>query len=75
MDFKEFLRNLWRKDNHSKYQRYFEEWYENLTEGQIAGFMKQKQHIENNNNMEKDLELENVKEDVEWQLHLFGDIL
>lgn len=48
MDFKEFMRNIWRTDNHPKYMRYFEEWFSNLTDGQIEGFTKQKQNIESN---------------------------
>ena len=48
MDFKEFMRNLWKRNNHSKYQRYFEEWFENLTETQIDGFKKQMYNIQNN---------------------------
>jgi len=33
---KEKLKDWWRKINHAKYQHYFEEWYSNLTEGQLS---------------------------------------
>ena len=33
----EYLKEMWRKDNHPKYQKYFEEWINNLTPDQIRG--------------------------------------
>lgn len=44
---KTWLKERWRFDNHHKYQKYFEEWFENITENQIQYFIKQKQNIEN----------------------------
>jgi hypothetical protein len=34
----EYLRNEWRKNVHPKYQRYFEEWYRNITDTQKLYF-------------------------------------
>ena len=28
---KEWLKTQWKYDNHPKYQKYFEEWYNNIT--------------------------------------------
>jgi hypothetical protein len=44
---KEWLRTRWRYDNHAKYQRYFEPWFENLTEYQMVYFYQQMKNIEN----------------------------
>jgi len=46
-ELKLWLKELWRRDNHAKYQQYFEAWFENLTKSQLYYFGKQKQHIEN----------------------------
>ena len=46
-ELKIWLRERWRRDNHAKYQHYFEPWFENLTESQIEYFNMQKMHIEN----------------------------
>lgn len=46
-ELKSWLRERWRRDNHVKYQQYFEPWFENLTESQLMYFSKQKQNIEN----------------------------
>jgi len=35
-----WLEQEWRISNHAKYQHYFEEWIENITETQIKGFGK-----------------------------------
>ena len=35
---KEKLRIWFKNINHTKYQRYFEEWYNNLTENQLSWF-------------------------------------
>ena len=43
----EWLRERWRRDNHAKYQQYFEPWFKNLTESQLMYFSKQKKNIEN----------------------------
>lgn len=43
---KEWLRTQWRYDNHPKYQKYFEEWYNNITDTQKQYFQKQKENIE-----------------------------
>jgi hypothetical protein len=37
----EWLEFRWRKDNHKKYHRYFNEWLKNITQSQIEGFAKQ----------------------------------
>lgn len=37
----EWLFQHWRRDNHAKYLRYFEEWISNITESQIRYFNKQ----------------------------------
>lgn len=37
---KEWLQNQWKFCNHSKYQKYFEEWYSNLNQNQLEGFEK-----------------------------------
>lgn len=34
-ELKEYLQNEWRRCNHARYQKYFEEWYINLTPQQI----------------------------------------
>lgn len=39
---KDWLRNQWRFCNHSKYQKYFDLWYNNITNDQLAGFEKQR---------------------------------
>jgi hypothetical protein len=36
LTLKEKLRIWFKFVNHTKYQRYFEEWYNNLTEGQLS---------------------------------------
>lgn len=36
----DWLKEEWRKNNHTKYQKYFEEWASKLTDGQINGFSK-----------------------------------
>lgn len=33
----EYLKEMWRKDNHPKYHKYFELWVNNLTPNQIYG--------------------------------------
>lgn len=40
-ELKEWLFQHWRRDNHTKYLRYFEEWISNITESQIYYFHKQ----------------------------------
>lgn len=40
-ELEEWLRYHWRRDNHSKYQRYFEEWLKNISDDQIMYFSKQ----------------------------------
>lgn len=35
---KEYLLNEWRRTVHPRYQKYFEEWYKNLTPIQIEFF-------------------------------------
>lgn len=37
-DLKEWLKYRWKLDNHNKYQKYFDVWYDNLTSSQILGF-------------------------------------
>ena len=44
---KEWLKTQWKYDNHPKYQKYFEEWYNNITDTQKQYFQKQKENIEN----------------------------
>lgn len=34
------LKNEWKFNNHKKYQKYFDEWFDNLTENQIYYFTK-----------------------------------
>jgi hypothetical protein len=40
-ELEEWLRYHWRRDNHPKYQRYFDEWMANLLPTQIEYFKKQ----------------------------------
>lgn len=44
---KEWLKTQWKYNNHVKYQKYFEEWYNNITDTQKQYFQKQKENIEN----------------------------
>ena len=37
----EWLKFRWSRDNHNKYQEYFELWITNITQSQIEGFTKQ----------------------------------
>ena len=46
-ELKSWLRERWRRDNHAKYQQYFEPWFANITDNQIYHFNEQKRHIEN----------------------------
>ena len=46
-ELKIWLRERWRRDNHAKYQHYFEPWFNSLTEYQLYYFGEQKRHIEN----------------------------
>jgi uncharacterized protein YukE len=46
-ELKLWLKELWRRDNHAKYQQYFEASYENMTESQKIYFAQQKKNIEN----------------------------
>lgn len=46
-ELKSWLRERWRRDNHAKYQQYFEPWFTNITDSQIYYFNEQKRHIEN----------------------------
>lgn len=48
MELKEWLKNKWRYDNHNKYQKYFEEWFSQLTLYQHIGFKKQMYNDLNN---------------------------
>ena len=34
-ELKSWLRERWRRDNHAKYQQYFEPWFANITDSQI----------------------------------------
>lgn len=34
----EYLKQEWKYNNHKKYQKYFDEWFENLTDVQILYF-------------------------------------
>lgn len=34
----QYLKEHWKRNNHKKYQKYFEQWVNNLTEAQIIGF-------------------------------------
>ena len=45
-ELKSWLRERWCRDNHAKYQQYFEPWFANITDSQIY-FNEQKRHIEN----------------------------
>lgn len=40
---KNWLKDEWVKNNHPKYQKYFDEWLKNLTFNQIMGFDKMRQ--------------------------------
>jgi len=33
-DLKIYLHNWWKYNNHNKYQKYFKEWYSNITDSQ-----------------------------------------
>jgi hypothetical protein len=46
-ELKCWLQERWHRDNHAKYQQYFEPWFANLTDSQLYYFGKQKHHIEN----------------------------
>ena len=46
-NIKQWLKTQWKYDNHPKYQKYFEEWYNNITDIQKQYFQKQKENIEN----------------------------
>ena len=46
-DFKEWMRNMFSRNNIPKYRQYFEPWFNNLTEAQIMYFRQQKKNIEN----------------------------
>ena len=46
-ELKEWLHGIWRRDNHPKYQQYFESWFNNTTDSQRQYFWKQKENIEN----------------------------
>lgn len=46
-DFKEWMRNMFNRNNITKYRHYFEPWFNNLTEAQIMYFTQQKKNIEN----------------------------
>lgn len=46
-ELKIWLRECWRRNNHTKYQHYFDAWYDNLTKSQLYYFGLQKKHIEN----------------------------
>lgn len=43
----EWLKKEWRYNNHPKYQQYFDEWIENITQEQADAFMEQKYRQEN----------------------------
>ena len=38
---KPWLAERWKKDNAPKYQKYFEEWFSNITEKQVLGYYEQ----------------------------------
>ena len=40
-ELKEYLQLEWKYNNHNKYQKYFEQWFVNLTPSQIISFEKQ----------------------------------
>ena len=44
----EWLRQRWKYDNHAKYQHYFTEWVNNITQNQADSFEKQMLNLENN---------------------------
>ena len=44
---KPWLQERWRRDNHAKYQHYFEPWFSCLTDSQLYYFGEQKRHIDN----------------------------
>jgi hypothetical protein len=46
-NLKYWLQERWRRDNHAKYQQYFEPWFASLTDSQLYYFGEQKRHIEN----------------------------
>ena len=41
-----WLRECWCRDNHAKYQQYFEPWFASLTDSQLYYFGEQKRHIQ-----------------------------
>ena len=43
-ELKIWLRERWRRDNHPKYQQYFDPWFDHLTESQIYYFNEQRKH-------------------------------
>jgi len=40
MEIYNWLKSEWKNCNHVKYQKYFEQWVNNLTDDQIKGFDK-----------------------------------
>ena len=42
-----WLREMFYRDNHTKYKHLFEPWFANLTDSQLYYFGEQKRHIEN----------------------------
>lgn len=44
----EWLRQQWKISNHPKYQHYFGEWINNITQNQVDSFEKQMWNQENN---------------------------
>jgi len=47
LELKSWLHEIWRRDNHPKYQQIFEPWFNNITDSQKYYFWKQKKNIEN----------------------------
>lgn len=51
-ELEEYLRRMFYRDNHPKYRKYFEEWFNNLTPNQIHG-AKLWYYWEQSNNLHK----------------------
>ena len=44
-ELRQHLKNEWKRDNHNKYQKYFDEWFKNLTSNQVSYFRMRMKRI------------------------------
>lgn len=45
MTIEEYIRYRFIRNNHSKYLKYFEEWYTNITKEQLQYFIEEKKRL------------------------------